>query len=242
MSIEISTTEKQVDNHKSKFEISNNDLPNDNLLKPIKSNNMEYNSIIIFDWDDTLFSTSYLNKLGVFHNNFSNSKQIYEKIKKLEKKVEKVLSLSIEKGHTFIITNSDEGWVQESSRIFYPEVFPLLQKISILSSRELFQHIYPNDSSKWKIETFKKIANYFKKDIITKIICIGDSFSEFKASKKLASYFTQAYVKTVKFKTEPDITCLISQLTLLLSQFEKIDKANKNWRITVEKIEDNFGK
>ena len=95
MSIEINNTEKQVDNHKSKFEISNNDLPNDNLLKPIKSNNMEYNSIIIFDWDDTLFSTSYLNKLGVFHNNFSNSKQIYEKIKKLEKKVEKVLSLSI---------------------------------------------------------------------------------------------------------------------------------------------------
>lgn len=141
MSIEISTTEKQVDNHKNKFEISNNDLPNDNLLKPIKSNNMEYNSIIIFDWDDTLFSISYLNKLGVFHNNFSNSKQIYEKIKKLEKKVEKVLSLSIEKGHTFIITNSDEGWVQESSQIFYPEVFPLLQKISILSSRELFQHI-----------------------------------------------------------------------------------------------------
>ena len=58
----------------------------------------------------------------------------------------------------------------------------------------------------------------------------------------MASYFTQAYVKTVKFKTDPDITCLISQLTLLLSQFEKIDKANKNWRITVEKIEDNFGK
>lgn len=244
MSTEASIIEKQIeiDNHKSKCVTLNNEFPNDYLIKPIKSNGMEYNSIIIFDWDDTLFSTSFLKKIGAFNNSFSNSKKIFAKIKKLEKKVEKVLSLSIEKGYTFIITNSDEGWVQESSRIFYPQVFPLLHKISILSSRKLFQHIYPNDSSKWKTETFRQISNYFKRDIKTKIICIGDSFSEIEASKKMANYFAQAYVKTVKFKTDPDISCLISQVNLLLSQFEKIDKADKNWRITVEKIKDNFGK
>ena len=71
--------------------------------------NMQNNNLIIFDWDDTLLCTSELLPYGYFDNSIELTVQGKEKMKKLEEKVQKILEISIIKGYTYIITNSEPG-------------------------------------------------------------------------------------------------------------------------------------
>ena len=206
---------------------SNNENYNPNANPP--------NTIIIFDWDDTLFCTSHFNSMGILNHNAPLCEKEREKLKKLERRVYQILNLSLQKGITYIITNSDEGWVEYSSKLYFPSLLPLLQKIQVVSSRKLFQKIFPNDFYRWKMETFSKIVKKYDKNILMNIICVGDSIEEIDAGKKMAGYFEHCYVKTVKLNYKPKMKELISQLNLIIAQYDKIYNTKKNWTITVEK-------
>jgi len=70
-----------------------------------------YETVIIFDWDDTILCTSYINPTGTFNPRQKIPQSLMEQIKLLEKVALKILKLSVESGKTFIITNAGEGWV-----------------------------------------------------------------------------------------------------------------------------------
>ena len=81
--------------------------------------------------------------------------------------------------------------------------------------------------------------------LVTNIICIGDSLFEMEAGRILASRFTEAFVKTIKFREAPKLDELIKQLKLVSLQFSSIYSSIKNLTIRVEKIEKlkyNFSK
>ena len=221
---------------KSEFEIRNSfyeKLINQKIWgKSIKN---EKNNLIIFDWDDTLLCTSVLSPYGYFDDDIILSNQGKEKIKKLEENVKKILELSINKSTTFIITNSEPGWVEYSCKRFLPLVYPLLSQLNIISARGLFEKIFPNNSRMWKIETFNNIFNNFNYLLPTNIICIGDSFYEIEAGKNLGKKFNNCFVKTIKFKESPNIEELIIQINLVIEKFNYIFSAEKNWTIKVEK-------
>ena len=221
---------------KSEFEIRNSfyeKLINQKIWgKSIKN---EKNNLIIFDWDDTLLCTSVLSPYGYFDDDIILSNQGKEKIKKLEENVKKILELSINKSTTFIITNSEPGWVEYSCKRFLPLVYPLLSKLNIISARGLFEKIFPNNSRMWKIETFNNIFHNFNYLLPTNIICIGDSFYEIEAGKNLGKKFNNCFVKTIKFKESPNIEELIIQINLVIEKFNYIFSAEKNWTIKVEK-------
>ena len=221
---------------KSEFEIRNSfyeKLINQKIWgKSIKN---EKNNLIIFDWDDTLLCTSVLSPYGYFDDDIILSNQGKEKIKKLEENVKKILELSINKSTTFIITNSEPGWVEYSCKRFFPLVYPLLSQLNIISARGLFEKIFPNNSRMWKIETFNNIFHNFNYLLPTNIICIGDSFYEIEAGKNLGKKFNNCFVKTIKFKESPNIEELIIQINLVIEKFNYIFSAEKNWTIKVEK-------
>ena len=221
---------------KSEFEIRNSfyeKLINQKIWgKSIKN---EKNNLIIFDWDDTLLCTSVLSPYGYFDDDIILSNQGKEKIKKLEENVKKILELSINKSTTFIITNSEPGWVEYSCKRFLPLVYPLLSQLNIISARGLFEKIFPNNSRMWKIETFNTIYHSFNYLLPTNIICIGDSFIEIEAGKNLGKKFNNCFVKTIKFKECPNIEELSMQIFLVIEKFNYIFSAEKNWTIKVEK-------
>ena len=221
---------------KSEFEIRNSfyeKLINQKIWgKSIKN---EKNNLIIFDWDDTLLCTSVLSPYGYFDDDIILSNQGKEKIKKLEENVKKILELSINKSTTYIITNSEPGWVEYSCKRFLPLVYPLLSQLNIISARGLFEKIFPNNSRMWKIETFNNIFHNFNYLLPTNIICIGDSFYEIEAGKNLGKKFNNCFVKTIKFKESPNIEELIIQINLVIEKFNYIFSAEKNWTIKVEK-------
>lgn len=195
----------------------------------------DHNTMIIFDWDDTLLCTSFLTPGGVFNEDVELTDKEKEKLAKLEFCALRILTLAIEKSDTYIITNAAPGWVEYSAERFYPSVKKILPKVKIISARGDYESIYPGDSRMWKIQAFLNMQKNFDNNLVTNIICLGDSFIEMEAGHVLASKFTQAFIKTVKFRESPKPEELNKQLMLVADQFPAIFSAVKNLTIRVEK-------
>ena len=195
----------------------------------------QHNSLIIFDWDDTLLPTSFLTPGGVFNEDITLSESDQDKMLKLEQSVFTLLNETVEKGNVYIITNAGKGWVEYSARRFYPKIVDILSKIKIISARGEYEKIYPGNSRQWKIQAFLNLLNYVDVKLVTNIICVGDSLFEMEAGRILASKFTEAFIKTIKFREAPKLDELIKQLKLVCVQFGAIYSSIKNLTIRVEK-------
>ena len=208
-----------------------------NIIWKKDKNKKLFNSIIIFDWDDTLLCTSLINKYGYFSEMKKYPMNDLIQISLLEAFVMEILEKSFEKGDTYIITNSEKGWVEYSCKKFFPNLFPLLSKLKIISSREKYEKMHPYNFLMWKME----VCKYFAKDynyninLPTNIISIGDSFADIEAGRSLENKFKKCFIKTVKFVKFPGVKDLIEQLGLILDKFEHIISSCYNWNIKVEK-------
>ena len=202
------------------------------LTKNDQKPKREYNSIIIFDWDDTLFCSTYYIKKKCFE---SISGAIQSKINKLEQCVHQVLSMAIQYGDTYIITNANQNWVDFSAAKYYPSIVPLLQKIKVLSARSLFEKKFPNDNRMWKLSAFAEVGKLYEENKVTNLICLDDSDLEIEAGNKLSAMFVETFLKTVKFREEPKPEHIIKQLGLFSKQFEEIHSSARNISIKVEK-------
>ena len=194
-----------------------------------------HNSLIIFDWDDTLLPTSFLTKGGVFNEDIVLNENDKKKMEKLENSALNLLNNAITKGDVYIITNAGLGWVEYSANRFYPKVYEILSKIQIISARGEWEKAFPGDSRKWKIQTFLSLEKRLNTKLVTNIICLGDSLFEIEAGRVLANCFREAFVKTIKFKEGPKLDELNKQLLLVANQFNSICSAVKNLTIRVEK-------
>ena len=195
----------------------------------------QHNSIIIFDWDDTLFPTSFLTPGGIFNEDIKLSEVDKNKLLILEQCTFTLLNEAIKKGNVYIITNAGKGWVEYSANKFYPSIKNFLSEIKIISARGEYEKMYPGNSRQWKIQAFLTLLKYVDIKLVTNIICIGDSLFEMEAGRILASKFTKAFIKTVKFKEVPKLDELIKQLKLVCNQFNSIYSSIKNLTIRVEK-------
>ena len=196
-----------------------------------------YNSLIIFDWDDTLFPTSFLARNGYFENINSVEKEdkILKKLEKLEKSVIELINISLNKGEVYIITNAALGWVEYTANKFYPKFSKILDKITVISARGEWEGTFPDDIKIWKMQAFSNLRNYFDNKLVTNIICLGDSMLEIEAGKFLANCFKEAFIKTVKFKENPKPEELNKQLILVIKQFNLIHSSIKSLTIKVER-------
>ena len=195
----------------------------------------QHNSIIIFDWDDTLLPTSFLTPGGIFDENIKLSQTDTEKLLKLEQAVVKLLNEAVDKGKVYIITNAGNGWVEYSANRFYPSIMPILDKIKIISARGQYEKVFPGNSRQWKIEAFLNLQKNLNMTLVTNIICLGDSLFEMEAGRILASKFTEAFIKTIKFREAPKLDELLKQLKLVCVQFSSIYSSIKNLTIRVER-------
>ena len=82
---------------------------------------------------------------------------------------------------------------------------------------------------------FNDITQSYNKNILTNIICIGDSYNEIEAVKTLHSRFKECYIKSIKFKYHPNIQEIYDQLDLVMNKIDNLCKMYKNLNITVEK-------
>jgi len=191
----------------------------------------KHQTVIIFDWDDTLLCTSYLN----MRQDQNLSSQTERHLREIQGAVKKLLEMAMRLGHTFIITNAMNGWVEYSSAKWVPDLLPVLQKIRVISARTKFEQHFPGEVSQWKIQAFLEVQRQLDSQIITNLISIGDSNFEMDAVHVMGKEFAQALIKTIKFRENPSPEELLKQLELVAQKFEKIVENARNLKIGLER-------
>ena len=233
--------------------IKRTNIKNENKLKSIKLRNSYYTKLVlseilifqkipkvtnifIYDWDDTLMCTSFVAPSGIL--NIDDLKQNDKlNMKNLDQLVSSLLTKSMEKGEVFIITNAAYGWVEFSSKKLYPLTHNILKKIKIISARGMCEKKYPGDYRQWKTYAFIETMKENKINLLktANIISFGDSIIELEASHKLKDIFADGYIKTIKFKENPQPMELIKELKIINTQFDIILSNNRNLSIKVAK-------
>jgi len=194
-----------------------------------------HQDVIIFDWDDTLLCTSFLNPTGYVDTRKSLSTAAKQHLTKLEESVEKVLRIATSLGKTYIITNAQEGWVEYSSKMYMPKVFEAIKDIKVISARDRYEKYFPTEVNQWKIQAFMLTEEDLVESAITNLVVLGDSTIEMEAAAHLAKRFSAACIKTIKFKEVPTPEELNKQLKLVISKLEEIVMSPKNWTIRLER-------
>merc|ERR1719253_480573 len=190
-----------------------------------------HQTVIIFDWDDTLLCTSYLNNLSTF---WTMPEETERQLKRIGKLSQKLLEDSLRLGHTFIITNAMPMWVQYSAAKYVPEMLPTLEKVRVISARGKYEKQFPR-VCEWKVQAFLDIQRQMDSQIITNLVSLGDSVFEMNATHAMAKQFDTSLVKTVKFHENPCPEALLKQLELVSGKFERIVENARNMKIALER-------
>ena len=120
-------------------------------LKSASPNTSDKETIIVFDWDDTLLASSFLSSKGYrLDTDKSKLVDVEAGLRDLEQAIIAVITLALQYGEVHIVTNAETGWVQLSAAKFIPAVVPLLHRVSILSARSTYEGRYPDAPLKWK--------------------------------------------------------------------------------------------
>lgn len=100
-------------------------------------------TVIVFDWDDTLFPTT--NLIDVLSLDWQVplaqqrvKKEVRTKLAQCENRAAEVLGKAVENGHVVVVTLAARGWVEQACECFYPKVGEVLRtnRIKIVNAQE----------------------------------------------------------------------------------------------------------
>ena len=191
------------------------------------------NNLFIFDWDNTLLPTYFLSQENIIDEEYLPSEYL-EIFSLLDISVYKLLKKSLEIGFVNIITNSSIGWVEHSANKYFPSLTKLFKYINIISAKNIYQNVYPDDAKMWKNKACLSLKDKLNHNLSTNIICIGDLNSDLDAGKNLAREIGNCYIKTIKFKERPKPDDIIKQINLILTKFNYIFSKQKNVSIVLD--------
>mmetsp|Transcript_74584 Transcript_74584/g.140611 ORF Transcript_74584/g.140611 Transcript_74584/m.140611 type:complete len:266 (+) Transcript_74584:84-881(+) len=191
----------------------------------------DHQTVVIFDWDDTLLCTSFLNFVEVE----SLPSSVKRALAQIEKNATTLLKLAISLGQTFIVTNAARGWVEYSASQYVPGLLSMLQHVPVVSARSRYmeKNKYPGEVAKWKTEAFLELQQQLDSQMVTNLISLGDSHFEMDATLAMGERFEKAAVKTVKFQESPSAVELVKQQELVCKKFEKIVGAARDLKVQV---------
>lgn len=180
-------------------------------------------SIVIFDFDDTLFPTTYLANYDYNLNAFD---------KTLEGFLFDFLSEVIEtKSQVYIITNAKSGWIEYCFFNFLPKLEQLKQFIKVISAPDLVAKI--NDPQidlllHSKTIVFNSIVLDLDRTKKYQLISIGDGIPEVKAISYISKNFENIQTKMVRFIERPSHLDVLNQLKLVQQFWNDLFQYNGN--------------
>ena len=192
----------------------------------------DYKTLIILDWDDTLFPTSWIVKNNINLSDKNMQNQYIVIFSRLDTILYNLFNKLLKHGQIIIVTNAVIKWIVISSNMIPNTQKILKDKILVLSARDAFQNQYPNEMHKWKKKLFEKIVDkYFLKHKLQNIISAGDAEHEFNALTNLYNENSVAnlrLLKTVRFIKDPSFEELIDQLEVFNNCVNKILLSRKH--------------
>lgn len=207
-------------------------------------------TLIIFDFDDTLFCTKYLDTFSLSYKDIFSSKvslketnpNLYKEIKKIESAIIGLFSNLIQNYDIIIISNADLKWITNCLDHFLEELKEFINEnnIKIYSAKNIFSKLVGNKTER-KIKCFEKAINdLYKNDIKyndLNVISIGDGKEEKKAVFTLTKCekYHKINSKFIHTITYPTAASIILQLNYLNNNLNSIIYDNNTtFKIAIE--------
>lgn len=185
-------------------------------------------TLLIFDWDDTLCPTTWLNDQGLL---LEESKYLCEEqracLQSLTEGAIRMLRTAQMHGKVVIVTNACQGWVEMSCSKFMPLLFPLLQDIDIISARSTYEQHGVLAPTGWKSRAFAHEVQVFcgernPSSHRWNIISLGDSMYEQKALVWVTEGSANCQGKSLKFTESPGIEQLTQEHELVIGCLQEV--------------------
>ena len=193
---------------------------------------MRNKTLIILDWDDTLFPTAWVtgNNMNLSDKDTRLNHQIT--FAELDNILYDFLSKCIKLGSVIIITNASYNWIVVSMSILPNTTRLVANNIKILSARDMYQST--TSMSKWKQLAFENEAiNFFTGKLDThNIVSVGDADYEYHALIQFYDWKKikpkKRLLKTIKLLSIPSYYSLIDQIVVLTNCIEKVCSKQKH--------------
>ena len=207
-------------------------------------------TLIIFDFDDTLFCTKYFDTFSLPYKDIFSCKVSLEEInpclvrelKQLESAVINLFLNLHQNYDVIIISNADMTWINNCLTHFLEELKEFINEndIKIFSAKNMFSKLSKNKND-WKIKCFKKVINdMYRCDLNyseLNVISIGDGNEEKKAVFNLSKTenFQKIHPKFIRMVSFPSAATIIMQLNYLNDNLNgMIFESNQIFKMIIE--------
>jgi hypothetical protein len=184
-------------------------------------------TVIIFDWDDTLCPTTVLTG-PLKPEGLSGCKALQDVVREARLTLERARELA---GEVVIVTNASEGWMESSCERWMPGLRSTLDKVEFTSARSAWEPKGILTPTGWKEAAFEGIISKFYsrywRQSWKNVIVIGDADYEHEALERVASLAPQGVTKrcrakSIRFSPQPTLETLACELQMLRESFENI--------------------
>jgi hypothetical protein len=191
-------------------------------------------TLIILDWDNTLFPTTWVTNNGIDLRDSNVRNDNISRFTELDSVLYILLNKLSNYGKVVIVTNALQTWVKLSAGVL-PKTAFLLNKIKIVSARKNHQ-MHSSSMMDWKKLAFKnefseeinhELPNIITKEILQKrilnIISIGDAEYEYRALIDLYNLTNKPkLLKSIRLMDDPSYETLVDQLQVINKSFNDI--------------------
>lgn len=188
--------------------------------------NLDKDTLIAFDWDDTLLCSSFLSSKGLrLDSDPAKVRELESQLTELSHSIIAVLNLALQYGPVTVVTNAETGWVQLSCQKFIPLVMPMLNKLTIISARSTYEPMFPGSPLKWKYYCFQERITALAPPNSKReknVLSFGDSHVEREAVRACTRGMANTRTKSVKFAERPSMEQLRRQIELVTNCFQYI--------------------
>eukprot|EP00405_Crypthecodinium_cohnii_P025434 CAMPEP_0206488472 /NCGR_PEP_ID=MMETSP0324_2-20121206/42440_1 /ASSEMBLY_ACC=CAM_ASM_000836 /TAXON_ID=2866 /ORGANISM="Crypthecodinium cohnii, Strain Seligo" /LENGTH=335 /DNA_ID=CAMNT_0053967517 /DNA_START=69 /DNA_END=1076 /DNA_ORIENTATION=+ len=198
-------------------------------------------TIIIFDWDDTLCPSSSMKPFAEFDRQGKLRRKlpsdVRNELKLLTDVVVPLLKMAKTMGHVIMVTNARAPWVDISCQNFLPAVKEHLADIPVTYALELVDMDNPKDFdestgcllTETKARAMKAAVSQFYSrypgQSWKNIVSIGDAYFEHDAIRQVVGNKDQAKkcrTKTIKLLEGPTTAGMVVQLSILKGWLQQI--------------------
>jgi len=206
-------------------------------------------TFLIFDWDDTLLPTTWIEQQGLRLDGPGPSKEQELQLQEMAKQAKQTLQAAKALGEVILVTNAERGWVELSCQKFMPGLCDSLQDVRILSARSIYEHQGVAHPSAWKYLAFQHELARFCEEQFTvfgkadaavaaarrrNVISIGDSPFEREALIRVTAHMPDSCVKAVKLMARPEVQQLRQELELIGGCFRDLVNHDGNLDLAID--------
>jgi hypothetical protein len=184
-------------------------------------------TILIFDWDDTVLPSTWIQEQGLRLDE--------ESVPTAEQKAQlntmasfaiQTLTVAKRHGKVILVTNAERGWIELSCQKFMPSLIPTLEDVKILSARSTYEHQGVTSPFEWKFFAFESEIHSFyslcEADHRKNVISFGDSAHEREALIRVTERLPSCRTKSLKFVERPEVDQLVKEHELISGCFKHI--------------------